>query len=135
MSDDEGISGFPYLRRRGPLALIGVSSAVPTAPLMATGKLGRAQLDALDPMLAQLASEQAFRVLLVHHPLHSNSRMKQLTDSRQLRALLKRHGVEHDGANPERHAADQPPIKMKQPPHLRLVLLSQVLQDRHGHLG
>jgi 3',5'-cyclic AMP phosphodiesterase CpdA len=61
---------------------------------MATGKLGRAQLDALDPILAQLASEQAFRVLLVHHPLHSNSRMKHLTDSRQLRALLQRHGVE-----------------------------------------
>ena len=39
---------FPFLRRRGPLALIGVSSAVPTLPLMATGRLGRAQLDALD---------------------------------------------------------------------------------------
>jgi 3',5'-cyclic AMP phosphodiesterase CpdA len=61
---------------------------------MATGKLGRVQLDALEQTLAQLSSEQAFRVLLVHHPLQSNSRMKQLTDSRQLRALLKRHGVE-----------------------------------------
>jgi 3',5'-cyclic AMP phosphodiesterase CpdA len=85
---------FPFVRRRGPLALIGVSSAVPTAPLMATGKLGPAQLDALDRTLAQLSSEQAFRVLLIHHPLHSNSRFKRLTDSRQLRALLKRHGVE-----------------------------------------
>jgi 3',5'-cyclic AMP phosphodiesterase CpdA len=85
---------FPFVRKRGPLALIGVSSAVPTAPLMATGKLGRAQLDALEQTLAQLSSEQAFRVLLVHHPLQSNSRMKRLTDSRQLRALLKRHGVE-----------------------------------------
>src|SRR4051812_37697473 len=27
--------GFPFVRRRGPLALIGVSSAVPTAPFMA----------------------------------------------------------------------------------------------------
>src|SRR6201986_4838878 len=35
---------FPFLRRRGPLALIGVSSAVPTPPLMATGWLGRDQL-------------------------------------------------------------------------------------------
>ena len=87
-------AAFPFVRRRGPLALIGVSSAVPTAPLMATGKLGRAQLDALDRTLAQLSSEQAFRVLLVHHPLHSDSRIKRLTDSRQLRALLKRHGVE-----------------------------------------
>ena len=38
---------FPYLRRRGPLLLIGVSTAVPTAPFMATGELGQAQLDAL----------------------------------------------------------------------------------------
>ena len=30
----------------------------------------------------------------MHHPLHSDSRIKRLTDSRQLRALLKRHGVE-----------------------------------------
>src|SRR3984957_16768312 len=37
-------AAFPFLRRRGPLALIGVSSAVPTPPLMATGWLGRAQL-------------------------------------------------------------------------------------------
>jgi 3',5'-cyclic AMP phosphodiesterase CpdA len=91
--EDAGTS-FPFLRRRGPLALIGVSSAVPTAPLMATGRLGRAQLEALDRMLAQLSAEQAFRVLLVHHPLHSDSRMKRLTDSRELRAILQRRGVE-----------------------------------------
>jgi 3',5'-cyclic AMP phosphodiesterase CpdA len=85
---------FPFLRRRGPLALIGVSSAVPTSPLMATGWLGRTQLDALERMLTRLAAEQAFRVLLIHHPLRSNSRAKRLTDSEPLLALLKRHGVE-----------------------------------------
>src|SRR5882757_1024407 len=89
----DGVS-FPFVRRRGPLALIGVSSAVPTLPLMATGTLGRTQLDALDRTLSKLSSEQTFRVLLVHHPLHSDSRIKRLTDSRRLRALLKRHGVE-----------------------------------------
>lgn len=85
---------FPFLRRRGPVALIGVSSAVPTPPLMATGWLGHLQLEALDRMLAQISAEQAFRVLLVHHPLHSDTRAKRLTDSGKLRALLKRHGVE-----------------------------------------
>ena len=89
-----GATSYPFVRRRGPLALIGVSSAVPTLPLMATGRLGRAQLDALDRILAQLSAEPAFRVLLVHHPLHSNSRIKRLTDSRQLRAVLQRRGVE-----------------------------------------
>jgi len=91
---DGAATHFPFVRRRGPVALIGVSSAVPTPPLMATGWLGHAQLGALDTILAQLSREEAFRVLLVHHPLHSDGRAKRLTDSHQLLALLKRHGVE-----------------------------------------
>ena len=90
---DDGAT-FPFVRRRGPLALIGVSSAVPTPPLMATGWLGRTQLDALERVLTGLSAEQAFRVLLIHHPLRSDSRTKRLTDSVQLLALLKQHGVE-----------------------------------------
>ena len=93
---DAGTEGeaFPFLRRRGPLALIGMSSAVPTPPLMATGTLGRAQLAALDRQLSQLSADDAFRVLLVHHPLHSESRMKRLTDSSGLRSVLKARGVD-----------------------------------------
>ena len=90
----DGTVSFPSLRRRGPLALISVSSAVPTPPFMATGWLGRSQLDALDLMLATLRAEQAFRVLLIHHPLRSDARDKRLTDSSALLALLGRHGVE-----------------------------------------
>ena len=90
----DGGAAFPFLRRRGPLALIGVSSAVPTAPLMATGWLGRTQYDALERILTKLPAEQAFRVLLIHHPLRSTSRAKRLTDSDRLLALLKRYGVE-----------------------------------------
>ncbi len=87
---------FPFVRRRGPLALIGVSSAVPTPPFMATGWLGQAQRDALDGLLSQLSAEPVFRVLLIHHPLRSEqgSRHKRLTDSDALLALLKRYGVE-----------------------------------------
>jgi 3',5'-cyclic AMP phosphodiesterase CpdA len=94
--DDTANGGgtFPFLRRRGPLALIGLTSAVPTAPFMATGRLGRAQLAALEKILIELSTEQAFRVLLVHHPLRSDSRPKRLTDSRPLLALLERYGVE-----------------------------------------
>ncbi len=67
---------------------------MPTPPLMATGWLGRDQLDALDRLLVQLSTEQLFRVLLIHHPLRSHSRAKRLTDSAELCALLKQHGVE-----------------------------------------
>jgi 3',5'-cyclic AMP phosphodiesterase CpdA len=45
-------------------------------------------------MLAGLSAEREFRVLLIHHPLRSDSRIKRLTDSRLLLAVLKRHGVE-----------------------------------------
>jgi 3',5'-cyclic AMP phosphodiesterase CpdA len=95
-SDDvpDGGVAFPVVRRRGPLALVSVSSAVPTPPLMATGRLGRAQLRELERTLVGLAAEQAFRVLLIHHPLRSDSRTKRLTDSAELLTLLKQHGVE-----------------------------------------
>ena len=86
-------AAFPYLRKRGPLTLIGLSSALPTPALMATGTLGASQLAVLEQRLAGLSSE-TFRILLVHHPLKSETRVKRLTDSRQLIALLKRHGVE-----------------------------------------
>jgi 3',5'-cyclic AMP phosphodiesterase CpdA len=89
-----GLPVFPALRRRGPLALISLSSAVPTPPLMATGTLGADQLAALERLLAELATGDAFRVLLVHHPLRSKSHIKRLTDASELIALLKRHGVD-----------------------------------------
>ena len=41
-----------------------------------------------------MSADEAFRVLLVHHPLHSGSRLKRLTNSKALRAVLKRRGVE-----------------------------------------
>jgi 3',5'-cyclic AMP phosphodiesterase CpdA len=85
---------FPFVRRRGPLVLIGVSSAVPTPPFLATGWLGQAQRDALDRILSKLSTEPVFRVLLIHHPLRSDSRYKRLVDSDELLALLQRHGVE-----------------------------------------
>jgi 3',5'-cyclic AMP phosphodiesterase CpdA len=96
VGDDAQDAGaiFPSLRRRGPLALIGVSTAVPTPPLMATGWLGKSQMEALERLLSHLSSESAFRVLLIHHPLRSDARAKRLTDAPELLALLKQHGVE-----------------------------------------
>lgn len=92
--DDTPDARFPFLRRRGPLALIGVSSAVPTPPLMATGWLGRRQLDALQKLLDLIATEPLFRILLIHHPLRSDRPAKRLTNSEDLLALLKRRGVD-----------------------------------------
>jgi 3',5'-cyclic AMP phosphodiesterase CpdA len=94
--DDNSDPGaaFPAVRRRGPVALISVSSAVPTAPLMATGRLGHRQLEGLAQILGKFSGEEAFRVLLIHHPLRSKARTKRLTDSPEVLALLQQHGVE-----------------------------------------
>jgi len=86
-------AAFPFLRRRGSVALISLSSAVPTAPFMATGTLGRGQLTRLERLLGRLPAD-IFRVLLVHHPLRSKSHIKRLTDARALIALLKQHSVD-----------------------------------------
>jgi 3',5'-cyclic AMP phosphodiesterase CpdA len=94
LGDSTGDAAFPFVRRRGPVTLIGVSSAVPTPPLMATGRLGQAQRDALDRVLSELSAEPAFRVLLIHHPLRSAARHKRLTDADAVLTLLQRHGVE-----------------------------------------
>jgi 3',5'-cyclic AMP phosphodiesterase CpdA len=94
ISGDGSAPGFPYLRRRGNIAIVGVSSAVPTAPFMATGWLGFDQRAALEKLLQRLAAERAFKVLLIHHPLRSRSRHKRLTDSAELIALLQRHPVD-----------------------------------------
>ncbi len=89
-------SGFPFVRRRGPVTLIGVSSGVPTRPFIATGTLGRIQLAALDTMFTALETAETFRVLLIHHPLQSEERRRhaRLTDSDLLCELLRRHGVD-----------------------------------------
>lgn len=84
---------FPFLRRRGPLALIGLSTAVPTAPLMATGLIGETQLAALDALLARL-DDDCFRVLLVHHPLGSKRRYARLIDADRLAGILRHRGVD-----------------------------------------
>ena len=89
---------FPYLRRRGPLALIGVSTAIPTGPFMATGQIGADQLTRLDRLLAQLAgeNERPFRVIMLHHPpmLLPGDRLKRLIDAEPFRRLVVRHRAE-----------------------------------------
>ena len=71
MSGDEPSAGrlhFPFVRRRGPIGIVGVSSAVPTAPLMATGKIREDEAVELTQRLVELGREGLFRVVLIHHP-------------------------------------------------------------------
>ena len=95
MSGDDGKIVFPYLRRRRPLAIIGLSTAVATAPFMATGLLGREQLTRLADTLTVLERENLFRVLLIHHPpVSAANRHKLLLDADELNRVIAKHGVD-----------------------------------------
>jgi 3',5'-cyclic AMP phosphodiesterase CpdA len=87
---------FPFVRRRGPLAIVGLTTSVPTGPLMATGRLGGEQLARLAEILIALSREPVFRVVLIHHPPVPNRRhyMKRLIDGSMLRAMLAEHGAD-----------------------------------------
>lgn len=87
---------FPSLRRRGSVAFVGLSSAVPTAPLLATGRLGARQRARLESLLIELGREGRFRVLYLHHaPVPGEDRWrKHLVDAPALAALIARAGVE-----------------------------------------
>lgn len=87
---------FPYLRRRGPLALIGLTSAIPTAPLLASGALGGAQRAALARLLAVAVDEGLARVVMIHHPPHvaGAKRGRGLRDAAAFEAVIAAGGAE-----------------------------------------
>lgn len=59
---------FPYLRVRGPVAIIGCSTAVATPPFSASGYFGRRQARETVNMLRAAGEAGLFRVVLIHHP-------------------------------------------------------------------
>lgn len=84
---------FPFVRLRGPVAIIGLSTAVPRAPFLAAGQVGKAQLEALRRILAHPEVRRRVPVVLQHHPLHNpSSRRRTITnglwDAGDLRSVL-----------------------------------------------
>jgi 3',5'-cyclic AMP phosphodiesterase CpdA len=89
-------AAFPYVRRIGKVALIGVNSAVPTAPLIASGRVGVSQLDRLARLLSEIREAGFVRVVMIHHPPLPGqaSRTRGLTDATALEDVLVRQGAE-----------------------------------------
>jgi 3',5'-cyclic AMP phosphodiesterase CpdA len=94
MRGDDGLERFPFIRRRGNVALIALSTGVPTGPFMATGRLGQSQLAAFANALEQMRGN--FRVVLIHHPPKSPLRrfFRRLTDAAGFRGVLAEKGAE-----------------------------------------
>lgn len=91
-----GEDGWPYIVRRGEASFIGLKSAVPTAPLRASGRLGMPQLARLEDKLKEEGAAGFTRIVMLHHPPVDGavSWRKALADRGELRAVLKRAGAE-----------------------------------------
>jgi 3',5'-cyclic AMP phosphodiesterase CpdA len=88
--------GFPTLRIRNGLALVGVCSARPSPLGLARGKVGSEQLLRLEWLLDTLHERDLCRVVLTHYPPFDDgiSWRRRLKDSEQLRKVLERSGAE-----------------------------------------
>jgi len=87
---------FPFVRRRGPLGIVGVSSAVATGFFLATGFVGEEQIMRVREALRLLGREGRFRVVLIHHPPSSKATSwhKRLIDARAVRLAIEEAGAE-----------------------------------------
>jgi 3',5'-cyclic AMP phosphodiesterase CpdA len=75
------LGAFPFVKLREAVAIIGLSSAVPRPPLMASGQLGLVQLEGLRRILAHPEVQSRTPVILIHHPVHNpSSRAKTLIE-------------------------------------------------------
>ncbi len=69
MEGERAAASYPFVQRLDGVALVGVSTAVPTLPMHATGLVGPEQLARLEALLKTLADEGLVRVVLIHHPV------------------------------------------------------------------
>jgi 3',5'-cyclic AMP phosphodiesterase CpdA len=97
---------YPFVRVRGNVAMVGVSSSVPTGDLGAWGEVGAAQLGRLEAALSGAALVGKTRVVLIHHPpvLIKEGEHRNLKDRAALAAVLARTGADlvihgHDHAD------------------------------------
>ncbi len=60
---------FPFVRLRGPAAIIGLSTAVARMPLIASGWAGESQLAALSKLLDREELRGFIPVVMAHHPI------------------------------------------------------------------
>lgn len=62
---------YPFVRTPAPhVRIYGLSSAIPTPPLLAFGHVGKAQLQRLRELVAREPDDVHVRIMLVHHNLH-----------------------------------------------------------------
>lgn len=87
---------FPYIRVRGNIAFIGVTSARASAPFMASGYFRDDQAERMGILLDSAKKRGLFRVVMIHHPpVHGAAAAhKRLFGIARFQRVIKEHGAE-----------------------------------------
>ncbi len=87
---------FPFVRRLGAVALLGLNSAMETPLFVASGRLGAHQIEVAGDLLERLREEGLVRVVLIHHPPLRDlaSARRGLEDAAHFMRMLDRCGAE-----------------------------------------
>ena len=87
---------FPYVRRRGQVAIVGCSTAVATPPFSANGYFSGGQARRTLELLRQLGDEGLARVVLIHHPPIKGAapNHKRMVGIRRFAAVMHEAGAE-----------------------------------------
>ena len=97
-SDGTGLPGYPFLKIREGVALIGLCSGVPRAPFIASGRLGHLQREVCEDLLADAGRRKLARVVMLHHPPKIDEPTghlgRGLSDHHAFRAMIGRVGAE-----------------------------------------
>jgi 3',5'-cyclic AMP phosphodiesterase CpdA len=96
MKDDDGGTGFPFIHRRGPVDIIGLSSAVVTPPAVSLGRIGQRQLEETEALLNRIKGDGRPSLLMLHHAPQDGaaSEKRALSDRKELQDMLKRTPVD-----------------------------------------
>lgn len=89
-------ASYPFVKREGGVALIGVSTAIASLPLYAIGQVGADQLARLEMILQVTAAEGLARVVLIHHPVVDgvSGARHDLIDRSAFAEVIARHGAD-----------------------------------------
>ena len=96
MEGERSEGDYPFIQRFDGVALIGLSTAIPSLPLVAVGRVGEPQLVRLATMLDRTAAEGLARVVLIHHPVLPGVAKPRhdLLDLPAFGAVIAKHGAE-----------------------------------------
>src|SRR3569623_1633945 len=89
-------TSYPFVRFRGPLALVAINSCVPTGDLGAWGRIGEAQRGRIEALLRSPTLSGKTRVVLLHHPpvRLKGGEERNLKDRDAFAAVLSRAGAD-----------------------------------------